>query len=638
MDTPNGTNSVPTDAPAGKKRPGSWLLGGLTRMTGRLYRRIARSGVGRVMTGYRRLDSQGDRSRVGRPVSRGRIPVADAVNRSRVMAVLSAIPRVLYDLPLNFYGIFGLLYGIFASALYFIVPLFFPTVAPKGSYLAVASAMLVVSLAFLPFRVSLRRAVSVSVCGRILLNYFLCVPAESPPPTHRKMPVYLPFVAVSAAFVVAVCALLVHPFLCLWLIAALILLGLIFSYPEAGVLLSTAFLPFLCLDARAILPLSALILLTWCSYGLKLLRLHRTFRRDIADVAVLLLLGLILISGVGGVLAGTGDVLSALTLFALVSEYILIVRLMTTRTQITRCLIGFGVTAVVTVVASLLGRVDATALDWLTGSRGGDLIASLYGRVHTVSRGVGGDARILVMLMLVPILYAALVRARRLFPRAVTPILFGVYVYLMVSDSSLGALVGLACVTVLFCLLLDHRNLVAGLLILPATVGGVGWYMAWHGPISDDKATEIVQAFTTRGARYAAIWADVCRSPIGYGVSADHVGGNLALEVLITLGWQGFVVCLVALFLLVQKHLTALSLATTVADRALVVAMISGMAAALLRGLTHGFLYDPCALFFFILIAAIGSAFANILFEEHDVRAAESMSDPGGVDRVLRRR
>ncbi len=634
------TRPKPTRSKPRKGRSGSCIIGTLSRLAGRLYTAVSRSTVGRALTGYRRLDSALRRGehRPGQPVSRARIPVADAVKHSHVLAILRGIPRVLYELPLRFYGLFCMMYALFCGTLYFLAYTYFPDYLPTYGYLAVAALMLLISFPMIISRSTLRRAVAVSVMGRLILKRYLCIPLDPPPRKPKKMPVYLPFVSAFAAMLFAVGALFTHELLLLPIVAALILLGLIFSYPEAGVLLTTACLPVVWLYPRAILPLAVLVLLTWCSYGLKLLQLHRTMRRDLLDLVVLVLLGLCLISGVGGVIAGTGQALPGLLLFTAVSEYFLIVRLMKTRAHICRCLIGVGATSVVITVAFFLGRTDASAMDWLTGSRGGDLLAGLFSRLREVAVGAGGGAHVLLSILLIPLMYAFMLRTRRLSLRVAALVLWGLNLYMIVIGSSFGALIVLACVTLLYCLLMDHRTLVAGALLLPGAVGAAGWYLTWRGSHTGDTVRGFAQAVRVREVRYAELWRDVCRSPIGYGAGADCAGGNLALEVLITLGWPGLIVAMLVLFLLIQKSLTALAYATTVSDRALTVGLLGGLSAALLRGATHGFLTVPHAFFLLILLCALISAFANILFEEHDVREAESMSAPAGADRVYRRR
>ncbi len=644
MDQSNQTEGPATESrESGRQgerhgRSGSLILHTLGRWTGRLYATIAHSAVGCALTAYRRLDSAlGAKSRT-HTSPRRRMPLADTVKNSHVLGLLRGVLRVLYDLPLRFYGVFSLFYGAFGILLYFLLPLIFPSRELTGRYLTVAVVMMLISLPPISSHSTLRESVSRSRFGGVILGRFFCIPQEPLPPSHKKLPFGISLLMVGLALITATGMLFVNPLILPLLIAAVIVFGMVFTYPEAGVLLTTALLPVVWLLPRAMPSLAALILLTWCSYLLKLLQLHRTIRLDLADMVILVLLGLSLISGVGGVIAGTGRMEPSVMLFVCLSEYFLIVHLMNTRAHVLRCLIGVGVAAVVMAGATLLGRVDPTVMDWMAGSRGGDLVVGLYSRVHSLAENAGGGGQIILSVMLIPLLYAFLVRARRLLSRMFVLAFLGVSLYLLMTGGSVGALICLACATLIFCLLMDHRSLVAGILILPGAVGACGWYLAWRGPLFPETSESLAVMLQAREVRWAELWQDVCRTPLGYGVGVDCSGGNLALEVLLTLGWQGFIVSLAALALLVHKSLTALAYAHTFADRALVLGLLVGVAVALLRGVTQGFLLMPHVLLMFVLFCALGSAFANILFEEHDVREAESMCSPEGADRLYRRR
>ena len=614
----------------------SCVLHTLFQWTGRLYATVRRSGVGRALTGYRRLDGAIGSGRHGRfrQASRGRMPVADAVKQSRIIALLRGCLRLLYDLPMKFYGLFIFLYGAIGSILYFLVPLMASSFVPNETYLTVALVMMIVSMPPLSSHSTLRQSVSRSHLANLILTRYFCIPADPTPSSEEKLSFGASAVAVALACVASVVALFTTPYLALIIVGWLVLFGLVFSYPETGVLLGTALLPVAWVFPTVLTPLVGVILLTWVSYGFKLIRLHRTVRYDVADMAVLLLLGLTLISGIGGLIVGTGSLMPTVLLLACLSVYFLIVHLMTTRAYISRCLLSMGVSAVLMTVVSFLGRTGANATDWLRGSRGGDLVVEAFSSVQSTAAGVGEDSCILVLVMLMPFLYALLLRTRRLFSCVMVVGLLGVNVYLAVLGGSLGALFCIACVTVIFCLLCNHRALGVGVLLLPTAVGAAGWYFAWRGQLSANTVGKLSLVRYIREIRFDEMWQKVAQSPFGWGVGADCEGGNLALQVLLTLGWQGFLVAIVALALLLQKSLTALTHTTVFADRALVVGLLCGVVGALLRGGTYGFWTNVPALLTLILFLGVGSAFANILFDEHDIRLAESMDDPHGADRV----
>ena len=625
----------------GRNKRRSNVIHTLFRWTGRLYTVICDSVVGRALTSYRRVDRAVGGGRQGRfhVASRGSMPVADAIKRSGIFNLLRGCFTLLYDLPMKFYGLFFLLYGLLGSTLYFVVPLIASSFVPNEAYLTVAVVLMVLSVPPLASHSTLRESVSRSGFLSLILHRYFCIPGEPRASSDKRMSFGAGVCSVSLALVAAFVALFVSPYLVGVLAVALILLGLVFSYPEAGVLMSTVLLPAAWVFPSALTPLAGIVLLTWLSFGCKLLRLHRTVRYDVADIAVLLLMVICLISGVGGIFSGTGQIMPSVILFLCLGLYFPVVHLMNTRAYIFRCLGSLVLSAVIVAAVCIVGRTSPAAADWLRGSRGGDMVADLFSSVRGVAVGVDRHVSLFFALALLPFFYALALRTRRLFARVLVTVLAGIGVYLALSSGSLGAIACLACVTLLFFLLLDHHSIGVGAMLTPAMIGVGVWYFVWHDPKGTAIFARLSAARDAAHTRSDALWQRVAQSPFGIGASADCEGGNLAVQAVAAMGWPGFVVAALVLALLIYKGLTALSYTATTsyADRALVLGLLGGVVGALLWGTMYGFLLSAPALMMLVLLCALGSAFANILFDEHDVRAAESMNDPLATDRVYRR-
>ncbi len=606
--------------------------------TKRLYTAIGRSGAGRALTAYRRIDGAvggGRQNRFG-PISRGRMPVAEAVKQSRIIAVMRGFWSLMYDLPMKFYGLVALLYGAVGSVLYCLVPLVAPWFSVDPFYLIVSLVMMLLSLAPIASHSTLRQSVSRSSFAALVFSRWLCVPLDAPPASDQKHTIGASLTAVILAFVTAIAALFIHSFLVPVIVLCIILLGLIFSSPEAGVLLSSFFLPVAWVLPEALTPLAGLLVLTWVSYGVKLICLHRVIRFDISDIAGFVLLVLCLISCTGGIITGSGRVMPSILLTVCLSAYFLFAHLVTTRAYMARCLGGIGAGVVLTAVVACFSRADTTAADWLSGSRGGDLIGELFAYARGLATGVNGYVLNLLLLVGTVFLCMALVRARRLFSRAVIFALLALTVYLAILSGSVSLGVCLVCVLVLFFLLLDHRSLVAGALLLPGTVGAAGWYFAWRGQPTASAMRALSDALCVKEERYTALWRVAAEKPFGHGAGFDCLGGNLPLEVLISLGFPGLAAALITLCLLLLKSLTALTHTATFADRATVVGLLSGTVGALMWGMTHGYWLTFPAILVPVIFCALGSAFANILFDETDARAATAMNTPREADRLYR--
>ncbi len=623
------------------RRPRSHIWRALCRLTGGLYAALGRSAVGRVATAYRRADDaligrRGRGRRRCRPLSRRRLLVAEAFKNSYVIAFLRGIGRVLGNLPLRFYGLCGLIYGLYGLLSYFLIWILFPAYRPSDLYVTVAAVVPVLSLPMLGSAVSLRASFSHGWFATLVFHRFLGIPRDETPAERKRMPVGLIALAIFAGIALAIGALYISPLILPLAVSGLLVGGMVLSHPEAGVLLTTTALPLLWFAPGLIHPLMLVVLLTWLGYGFRLLSLHRTIQSDLSDMAAGLLLALTLIAGVGGVMTGTGSVLPALALFVCLSVYFLVTHLMTTRIYIKRCLFGVGLTGVLVSLAALLLRAEPTATDWLIGSPGGDLIHDLFCDVRTLALGTDRVERGFLCVMLMPLLCAALARTRRLLGGFMTLICLGLNLHLIATSGSLGIILCAVLVTVLFCLFLDHRSLSVGMVLLPGAVGAVGWYFAWRGPISSHALDALSRSRMVREARFAELWRTVCDRPLGSGAYEMPEGANLFLEVLLTSGWQGLLALVLFMVLLLWKGLSALSATVTRADRALTVGLLGGVVAFLLRGATRGLLGSPSLILTLTLLCALISALSNVLFDESDVRAAESLSSPDGMDRVYR--
>lgn len=617
----------------------SYVLHALFQWTGRLYTTVRQSGVGRALTAYRRLDGAVGGGRHGRfrQASRARLPVADAVKHSTIISILRGFFGMLYDMPMKLYGTFLLWYGAMGAILHFLVPLAVPSFVSDDAYLTVSLVMLVISMPPLASPRTLRQSVSRSRLANLVFNRYFCIPADTAPIPDQVVPLGATTATVALAFVAAGIAWFVSPYFVLLLAVWLVICGLVFFYPETGVLMGMVLLPVAWVFPDALTPLACIMLLTWISYGFKLIRVHRTVRYDIADIAMLLLIVLSLISCVGGLIVGTGSLMPSILLLVCLSTYFLIVHLMTTRAYISRCLLSIGASAILMTVVALLIRMPAGEIDWLTSFRAGVPIAEALSSARSVAVSVGKDAYMMMAAMMMPFLYMLLLRARRLFSRAIVVLLLAINLYLIVTVGSLGTLFCVLVVTILFCLLCSHCSLGVGALLLPGAIGAAGWLLAWRNPFTEKVVNRLSVTRYMREVRFGEVWQKVLQSPFGRGVGVDCEGGNLVLQILVTLGWQGLVVALAVLVLLVQKSLTALTHTTVFADRVWVVGLFCGVIGAILRGGTYGFLTDVPALLTLILFLGLGSSFANILFDEHDIRMVESMDDPSGADRVYRR-
>lgn len=636
-----------------------YLWDNLNRGTAKLYALVSRSFLGRLMSGYRRADDALAKGRryPGRnrctPMSPGRLRLLGAVESGRLFSGLRALFHALFCLPMAIYGLFLLLYGLLGVALYFVMPLFYPAAAPDLEHLILSAVLAVLSLPAVLTKKTLAETLVTGRVPRFVLIRLLGFPEDRMETYRIKMPAVLPYVTPLLAVAAAVGALFVHPLLIPALLVAVGAVGLIFTYPEAGVVTSTLLLPVIWLNRNALYALCVLILLTWLSYGVKLLFLHRTIRFGLLDTVVLLFGGLLLLSGFTGVAVTADSVMRSVMLFICLSDYFLIVNLMTTRAYIRRCLWGVGISVAVVTLLAYLRMIPVEGLAWLEGSRAGNaIVAGAENGIERLS-GLWVEHSELYLVVVFPWLYAYLCHTKRLLRRVAALAFVGLDLVLILMTDSVSALFSVIIVTVIFFLLLSHKGLSAGLVALPALGAGV-WWITYLYPVSDALRTILSRSRHFKELLADSLWQMVLDHPAGVGVgeeaflavypayAAPDLGavtdsGSLYFELLIAYGWPGMILFAALLFLFIQKSVTCLGHTASARDRALILGGVTSMVGVLIFGSVRSFITSPRVFFTLMLVISLCSAYENVIFDESDVLTAKRAGSPTEEDRIFLR-
>ncbi len=620
------------------------------RSTVRLYARLAASRLGRLMTSYRRFDGteimsadktegvSARRGYRGRPRSLARLRLAEALRDGWFLAGLRGIFSLLYRCPLRLYGLFFLIYGTAEATLSAIDHYMNPTrFQPIGYWVAIIVVLLLSMVALLSNKTLHEAAAGSCILGWVLGRFF-AITLQQPSAQRRRTSPILFFIAA----VLGIATALGRQYVSMWLMPVVLLLlilcGFIFPHPEAGVLLTALLLPAIWLSERMMPCLLVLIFLTWLSYGTKRLLLHRTTRPDALSKAVLIVGLLLLLSGLVSTVFRWETATLSFMLFLCLSEFFLIVDLMTTRAQVIRCLMGVWLSTVVTTLISLIRHIPITELDWLAGSVAGDSITELYRNIHSeLSIQWRGDS-ILLSVLLLPWLCALLFRPGRLMRRVWAIIYLFLNVILLATSGSISAIFCMVCLLTVFFLLMGNRGLSSLLFLLPLLFLGGVWLHVALTPLPVELVDTLSTVRLERELLWESSWQIALEHPAGVGLGIVENSGNLFFEVLHVLGWQGLLVCFAMLFLFWQKGMTAMRYTVSTADRACVVASMTSILGMLLYGATHSFLSAPGVLVTVAFLAALGSAYANVIMNESDVRDAESMHDAWrGMDCLYRR-
>ena len=455
-------------------------------------------------------------------MSPARLRLSEAVEGSRTIAALRAFFGMLFACPLIAYGLFGLCAGFCGVAVYFLMPYIRASMTPSLTYMILSAALAGASLPLVFSTKPLSEAVGDSGLCRLIFVNLLGVPRDRLCAPKRKAPAVLPYLMALLGVAAGIGTLWVHPAVFPSVLLLVGMLGLILSNPEAGVVLSTLSLPVIWLDRNLLFLPVLLILLTWISYGIKLLCLHRTIRFGLLDVIVLIFGGVVLVTGFTGAVVTADTVVRSVMLFICLSDYFLIVNLMTTREYIRRCLVGVFISVVLVIVLSYLRIIPVDDMGWLEGSRAGNfMVESIHAGIEHLS-GLWVEHSELFLVLVFPWLYAYLLHTRRVFRKVTGLISIALALALIVMTSSISALLSVVCVTVVFFLLLDHKWLSVGLVSLPA-LGVGGWWISHLYPMSDAVITLLSRSRLFKAQLWESLWKIVWDHPAGIGVGVYMV-------------------------------------------------------------------------------------------------------------------
>ena len=636
----------------------SILWGPLNRVTAKLYSLLAGSVIGRVMTGYRRVDAAFAKGKryTGRhtcaPMSPARLRLLSVLESGFLFKGVRNLFRGLAGLPLALYGLFFLTYGMCGGAAYFVFPTFYPSLTPDTEHAVLSAVFVLVSIPMLLTKKTLAETVGAGGISYLIFVRFLGVPRDRLDIPRRKLPAVLPYITVFLAMVAAGGALVSHVLLLPAVLLGMGALALIFAFPETGVVFSTLMLPTIWLDRILLIPLAVLILLTWISYGVKLLFLHRTLRFGLLDTLVLIFGVLILFSGFTGAVVSVESMVTGVLLFICLTDYFLIVNLMTTREYIPRCLLGVGISVVVVTVLAYLRIIPVDDLGWLEGSRAGDaIIATVESGIENLS-GLWLEHSELYLVLVFPWLYAYLSHTKRLLRRVAGACFVALDFLLIVMTDSVSSLFCILIVTVLFLLLWDHRGLSVGIVTLPGLVAGALWGF-YLFPVSDHVQTVLARSRHFKSLLSESLWRMVWDHPAGIGLgdaafsavypayAAPDLGavtesGSLYFELLLSFGWAGLILFGGVVFLFAQKSLTCLGHTSDRRDRAMILGGVTALAGVLVFGAVRSFITSPRVFFTLTLMVALCSAYENLIFDESDVWAARQEGSSTEEDRVFR--
>lgn len=604
-----------------------------------LYAYIGRSFVSRICCVYGALQRSyersgtrallhGRRKRHEQLRFRLRMALAARIEHSLLYRTLARIRRALLRCSVNSYGVFSFFFGCFTVVAYLLGRYFESEVS--FLHLATGVFMIVLSLPLLLSTRAIGSALADSLFFRYLLVDICGIPLEKLYCTrvregtdaasgeeHRFLSLVL---AVVLGTLCALTAL--PPYVVPAAALLLLLLQLVFLYPEIGLLLVALFTPLLTLipSLRPTAVLLGIVCTTLVSFVFKLIGGKRVLHPELLDSSVLLL-GLLYLAG--GLITGGGraSLQSALVYVAFLLCYFLAVSLLRTQAWINRLMGAMCVSCVTVaclgVLQYLLARPEVQYLDL-------SLFSDLDGRVYATLENPNMLAEYLVLLL--PLLLAFLFRQKRMLRGFWMLLAVCTAVGCLILTWSRGAWLSAVIAVLFFLLLMGHRCF-AWLLLsaLPATAllhtlpERIVRRFLSIGSMTDSSIRYRVHLWTGVGDMLRDHWlcgvgvgeAAFCTAYARYalpGIGTAMHAHNLYMQLLCELGVVGLAAFGVTMLLFICCALSYVTGKGERSGRLPVLGCLCGILALLMMGVTDHIFYNYRIFLTFWLLMGVAVA------------------------------
>ena len=548
---------------------------------------------------------------------------AKSLESSVTISLTSGAIEKLCCFPLQYYGNFGLFFGIYTVLIYY-VRLFIPWLeASSSSHLW---AGIIVSISAIPLlfsRINLANSVKNSIFGRGIFKTtfgFADEVFDNKKTTSRGKGNRLLFLGLLAG----ISTLFIHPLYIIVAIFTAILLTLIACSPEIGVLITLFALPFLSLTDAPTMWLATMILITTFFYVIKIIRGKRIFKLEILDFAILLFGILILLSSAYSA-GGQASVYSALISVVLLLGYFLLVNLMQTIIWIKRCVITLITSSVIVAVIGIFEFIfGGESTNWLD--------QSFYGVIKTRVVSLFGNPNMLsvFLVMVFPFILALSLRAKEKNDKFLARTLIILFLVCIIFTWSRAAWIAIILGTLLFAMLYTKKSFrIFGLILialplipilLPSSVierflsisnlsdSSIAYRIyTWKGTISAIK-DYFFFGIGYGDSSFQAIYPSYAYS----GIEATAHSHSLLLQILLCMGIIGLLVFFIAIFLSFQKSFEYIKKEKGSPTTVYVIATVASVASALIIGIFDYIWYNPRIFYLFWTIVAIGAAYVRV--------------------------
>ena len=550
-----------------------------------------------------------------------RLHLADFFEKSTLLRIGLKKATYLLGCSLRVYGIFLLTFGVYTILVYYIKLLAFAEFVADMTTLMLGIVSVVLSIPMLGSRHSVAELLQKGLLPHLLLVDTFGIPEERfDIPRVKKGGRYN--IALLLGVLLGVLTFLIPPLYIILFAVSVLLIALVMSYPEVGVLALITLTPFLTVSDGAFRTLEFGIALTAIAYLGKLIRGKRVFRFSLIDALVAFMGLLLWLSGavsVGGEESARG--VGHLCLFLLM--YFMIANLVRTPAWLHRAVLA-GVGS-----ASLLAMVGI--FQYLNGGVESITALSKYSvdLLHVTSIFPSASAFSVYLLLLLPLTIAVSLTAFDGKGRLVAAGCVLAQLVALTATQIRGTWLGAAVAIILF-LLIYSRKTACWLVILGFTVP------IWKSILPTASMQPLFGIFDiTDPMIYQRVsgWRGTLRmlsrhllGGIGYGSAAFKeiypqysLSGLTQLEhpdqfylaLICAFGVLGLLVFLIFITVFSQYCFSYICNASDNYSRTFVAAGFSGIIGALITGLGCDIWYDKTVFLTFITVLALSCAYVR---------------------------
>lgn len=526
------------------------------------------------------------------------------------------------SMPIRSYGNFCMSFGIYTILVYF-ARYFIPVLQEADtSALITGIVSCIIAIPLIFSNGSFAAAVKSSSIAHLLFVEALGIREESF--SHKESePNEKSSHMIFFGMICGALTLILDPIVIPIFILIFVVLALVLSAPEIGILLSIFMLPFFSIFKSPTISLALVVLLTFLSFVLKVIRGKRIVKIELVDFFVIIF-GLILYFGGAISIGGKQSYESALISCALLLGYILVVNLMRTERWLRRCLLAFVSSATVVAFLGISQYFFGTLnVSWLDRS----YFPDIKGRITVIFENSNVLSTYLVMAFFVAMTFFV----KTIGKRKLLSFISCVSIVLCIAFTwSRGAWLALIISSVIFFMFYSKKT-VRWLIAIGVTLPFIAFVLPDNvvrrfmsvGNLSDSSI--MYRIYTWRGTLNAI--GDNLFGGVGYGSetfqeyypryalagieSAEH-SHSLYLQLLFSFGIIGLIAFIAVMFFYSQKTLENIKNNSNSLCRLEIISAFCAVISVLIMGLFDYVWFNYRIFYMFWILMAITVAYVKI--------------------------